>query len=138
MNPVERFSHTPKFKGKASDVVLIPLGTGRHLLMMSGVAAEIPEGRWLHADGAAVGDIGAQLRFVWKRIGELLQHHNASCADIVKLTLYTTDARYLMDPVGTYLAEVFPDGVVPAMTGVVVSGLAWPGLMIEIDVTAVV
>jgi len=137
MQAVERFSHTPKFAGIASDIVSIPLGGGHKMLVLSGVAAEIPDGRWLHADAAPANGIEDQVRYVWKRIDELLNFHGARIADIVKVVMYTTDSRYLVDPVGTSLVEVFRGGPVPACTGVVVAALAWPHMMVEIDVTAV-
>jgi enamine deaminase RidA (YjgF/YER057c/UK114 family) len=108
------------------------------MLMLAGVSAESPEGRWMHADVSTASDITGQTRFIWSRISELLGFHGGTLGDIVKVTLYTTDARYLMNPVATVLGEVFGQGPVPACTGVVVSGLAWPELLIEIDITAVV
>ena len=50
----------------------------------------------------------------------------------------TTDARYLMDPIGVSMGKIFAGGPTPAATGVVVSALTWPEMLVEIDVTAVV
>lgn len=135
---VEHFCHTPKFEGQASDVVSIGLGNGSRMLMVSGVAAERPDGEWMQADMISAQDIHGQLRFVWDRIAELLALHGGTVGDIVKIVIYTTDARYLMDPIGATLSTIFAGGEVPAATGMVVSGLAWPEMLVEIDVTAVV
>jgi 2-iminobutanoate/2-iminopropanoate deaminase len=137
MTEVKRFCHTEKFAGVASDVVSIPLGVDQKMLFLSGISAEATDGRWLHSD-VSVGNISAQLSFVWARIGEILGYHGATYGDIVKVTFYTTDARYLMNPIGISIKDIFRDGRVPAFTGVVVVGLAWPELLVEIDVTAVV
>jgi len=138
MRSVERFCHSPKFAGVASDVISIRLGGTARMLLLSGVAAEQPDGAWLQADLAHGANINCQLRFVWARITQLLQLHGATPADIVKLVIYATDARYLIEPIATFLQEQFKGGAVPAATGVVVTALAWPGMLIEIDVTAVV
>ena len=138
MNTVERFCHTEKFKGKASDVVAVPIGGGQKMLFFSGISAERPEGRWMHADVGGGVDIDTQTRAAWSRIKEMLSIHRGQLQDIVKVTFYSTDSRYLMNPIASIFVELFEGGNVPAATGVVVSGLAWPELLIEIDVIAVV
>ena len=131
-------SHGALFEASgASDVVSVSLGGGATMLMLSGVAAENPGGRFGQANVAAT-DIDGQVEFVWRRIAELLDPHGATVEDIVKITCYTTDSRYLMGPVAASIGEVFSGGGRPACTGVVVSGLAWPELLVEIDVTAIV
>ena len=48
-----------------------------------------------------------------------------------------TDIRYQAD-VGRCRKEAYGDGPIPANTFLVVSALAIPGMLLEIDVTAVV
>jgi 2-iminobutanoate/2-iminopropanoate deaminase len=47
---------------------------------------------------------------------------------------YVTDIRYFPDA-GKCRAEVFAGATQPAGTFLVVSALAWPGMLIEVDVT---
>lgn len=138
MTAIEYFNHGEIFRDSgACDVVSIPLGGGMRMLMLSGVAAENPDGTFGQANPAAA-DIAGQVAFVWARIGALLKAHDASLDNIVKVTFYTTDSRYLMDPIATSLGANFTGRTRPAATGVVVSGLAWPELLVEVDVTAIV
>ena len=58
-------------------------------------------------------------------------------ADAVKQVVYVTDVRYQFD-VAKCRREAYADGPIPANTFLVVSGLAVPGMLRAIDVTAVV
>jgi enamine deaminase RidA (YjgF/YER057c/UK114 family) len=138
MSGVEHFCHSPKFSGVISDVVAVPLGGGAKMLMLAGVAAERPEGAWLQADMAQTFTIHDQLTFVWNRIEELLALHGGAAKDLVKLLIFTTDARCLIDPIATFIQSKFKDLAPPVATGMAVSALASPEMLVEIDVTAVV
>ncbi len=138
VSKVERFRYSAQFAGLLSDVVEVPLGEGRTLLVLSGVAAENPDGTPLQSNVPLAGDVEGQLGQVWERIGELLGKHGAVFADIIKITVYVTDARHVLHPSGDLLFEIFKGIDPPAATGVVVSGLAHPELLVEIDVMAVV
>ena len=61
----------------------------------------------------------------------------ATLADVVKQIVYVTDIRYQAD-VGKCRKEAYGNGPIPANTFLVVSALAIPGMLLEIDVTAVV
>ena len=61
----------------------------------------------------------------------------ASLADVVKQVVYVTDVRYQAD-VGRCRKEAYGDGPIPANTFLVINALAIPGMLLEIDVTAVV
>ena len=69
-------------------------------------------------------------------IAMLLEESGAKLEDIVKIVVYLTDIRY-RDPVyqvmGRWLKDVFP-----VSTGVVVTALARPEWVVEIDATAVI
>lgn len=82
-----------------------------------------------------VGDVAAQTEQAMANIAMLLDEAGATLADIVKVTVYLVDPRY-REPVyrviGRWLA-----GVHPVSTGLVVSALARPEWLVEVDVIAV-
>ena len=137
MEEIERRSYTPFFNGLISDVVAIPLGGGRKLLMLSGVAAQNPDGKPFTTDIVS-SDYETQLRHVWKRIEHILELEGGKIHDIVKIVTYVTDARRFPLPTGAVLREVFAGGPVPVSTGVVVTGLAYPEMLVEVDAMAVI
>lgn len=61
----------------------------------------------------------------------------ATLADVVKQVVYVTDIRFQAD-VGKCRKEAYGDGPIPANTFLVINALAIPGMLLEIDVTAVV
>jgi 2-iminobutanoate/2-iminopropanoate deaminase len=67
----------------------------------------------------------------------LLEKHGATLADIAKMVTYLTDVRYQPD-FGKCRQEPFGTIPMPAHTLLTISQLAWPGMIIEIDVTAMV
>jgi len=136
MNMIRRDSYTPFFDGIISDIISIPIAEGRRLLMLSGVAAQDPDGVPFQSN-VIEGGIEAQVRHVWKRIEYILGQHDASAGDIVKTVTYVTDARYLVNPTAKVMREVFAGKPVPVSTGLVVSALAYPEMLVEVDVIAV-
>ena len=89
-------------------------------------------------DGKLVGegDMNAQAAQVFKNLQAALTAAGATFADVVKMNSYITDmskAQAVRDVRGRYFT-----GALPASTFVEVKGLARPGLMLEIEVVAVV
>jgi enamine deaminase RidA (YjgF/YER057c/UK114 family) len=82
------------------------------------------------------GDITAQTTQVFENLKTALAAAGASFANLVKLTVYATDAAFL-EPIRAvrerYLGS--PDPV--TSTFVVVAGLALPALLVEIEAIAV-
>ena len=89
-------------------------------------------------DGSLVGegDFEAQTRQVFENMRTVLEASGASLADIVKMTVYLTDIGQVRD-YGRIKSE-FIEGPQPASTAVGVSGLALPGMLIEVEAIAVV
>ena len=78
----------------------------------------------------------AQAREAFTNVRSLLAYSGATLADVVKLTIYTTDAdcwRKTIDLRNEFLKPPYP-----ATTMVVVRGLALPQFQIEVDATAVI
>ena len=85
-----------------------------------------------------LGDPYEQCRYAYDKIKRSLASQDATLADVVKQIVYVTDIRYQAD-VGRCRKEAYgADGPIPANTFLVVNALAIPGMLLEIDVTAVV
>ena len=81
------------------------------------------------------GDVRAQAEQAMRNIDTLLREAGSELADIVKVVIYLVDPRYretVYRVIGKWLK-----GVHPVSTGLVVSALARPEWLVEIDVTAV-
>ena len=87
------------------------------------------------AESVGIGDVEAQAERAMANIDQLLREAGGRLEDICKVVVYLVDVRY-REPVyrvmGRWLA-----GVHPVSTGLVVSALARPEWLVEIDVTAV-
>ena len=87
-------------------------------------------------ENVGVGDARAQAEQAMSNIAMLLDEAGSRLDDIVKVTIYIVDIRYREDVyrvVGKWLHGVFP-----VSTGIVVSALARPEWLVEIDATAVI
>ena len=87
--------------------------------------------------GASVGlgDPEAQAEQAMANVAILLEEAGAELADVCKIVIYLTDPRY-REPVYRVLGR-WLKGVFPVSTGLVVTALARPEWLVEIDVTAV-
>lgn len=84
----------------------------------------------------SVGDAAGQAEQAMKNVAQLLEEAGAKLEHVCKITIYLTDPRYreaVYRVVGRWLKGVFP-----VSTGVVISALARPEWLVEIDVTAVI
>jgi reactive intermediate/imine deaminase len=82
------------------------------------------------------GDITAQTTQVFENIKKALKSARADFSDVVKITVYITDPRF-REPAAEVRKRYFTDSL-PASTLLVVTGLASPDYLIEVDVIAVV
>jgi reactive intermediate/imine deaminase len=81
------------------------------------------------------GDIKTQTRQVFNNIKAVLAAAGARLEDIVKINTYITDQSKFMDMLEVR-SEIFGNNP-PASTAVVVSALAFSGLLIEVEAIAV-
>jgi len=93
----------------------------------------------IDGSGALVGegDAAAQTEQVFQNLRTVVEAAGGSLKDIVKITVYVTDPAY-RPAVAAARQKHFADGAYPASTYVVISGLALPQLLVEIEAIAVV
>jgi enamine deaminase RidA (YjgF/YER057c/UK114 family) len=87
-------------------------------------------------ESVGVGDAAAQAERAMDNIAMLLDEAGARLEDIVKVVVYLTDIRY-REPVYRVMGRRLK-GVFPVSTGIVVTALARPEWVVEIDATAVI
>ena len=87
-------------------------------------------------ESVGIGDVEAQAERAMANIAMLLDEAGGELADIVKVVVYLTDVRY-REPVYRVMGR-WLKGVFPVSTGLVVTALARPEWVVEIDATAVV
>lgn len=83
-----------------------------------------------------IGDVEAQADKAMANIKMLLEESGSHLDHVCKITIYLTDIRYreaVYNVTGRWLKGVFP-----VSTGLVVTALARPEWLVEIDVTAVI
>ena len=93
-------------------------------------------GTLLDGTVAGEGDPGAQADQACRNIERWMTEAGGSLKDIVKLTVYVTDISYR--PAVYEAINRWFEGVHHCSTGVVVSALADPALLVEIDAMAVI
>ena len=101
------------------------------LVVMQGQVGTLLDGTLIGA-----GDPGAQADQACRNIQRWMEEAGGSLNDVVKLTVYVTDITY-RGPVYEAINRWF-EGIHHCSTGVVVRGLADPGLLVEIDAMAVI
>lgn len=127
----QHFNYGTWTKGRFSEAVTV---TGpAKMIFLAGIGGE-------HEDTGEIqhkGDFVAQCRYAYAKLENVLARNGASLADVVKQVTYVTDARFQPDA-SRCRSEAYSDRPLPAHTFLVVSQLAWPGMLVEIDVIAMV
>ncbi|WP_418960987.1 RidA family protein [Streptomyces tritici] len=101
-------------------------------LYLSGQAATADDGKPRHE-----GDMAGQLGLCVDNMEAVLREAGMSLANLVRLTVYTTDVDLLFPHYGVLAGRLAAAGVAPATTMLGVTRLALPGLMVELEGTAV-
>lgn len=87
------------------------------------------------AESVGIGDVEAQAERAMANIATLLAEAGSGLEHIVKVVVYLVDVRH-REPVYRVMGR-WLKGVYPVSTGIVVSALARPEWLVEIDATAV-
>jgi 2-iminobutanoate/2-iminopropanoate deaminase len=131
---VKRYNYAEWTKGRFTEVVTVT-GPGK-MIFLAGVGAEDedkPQGTIRH-----LGNPYLQCKYAYDKMKRHLAKHGGTLADVVKQVVYVTDIRYQADVGKCRREEYGENGPIPAHTFLVISGLAIPGMLLEIDITAVV
>jgi enamine deaminase RidA (YjgF/YER057c/UK114 family) len=92
----------------------------------------------LDADGRIVGSsVAEQAEQVWDNIERVLNDAGGSLADIVQINYFLQDVRCLPEEIEVRSRRFAPDRM-PAVTAVQAAALGLPGLLMEVEVVAVV
>ncbi len=114
-----------------NDLCQIVKARGSLLFLRGQVGQDLETG-----ESVAVGDAAGQAERAMANVARLLEEAGSRLEDICKITIYLVDPRYrepVYRVVGRWLRGVFP-----VSTGLVVSALARPEWLVEIDVVAVI
>jgi enamine deaminase RidA (YjgF/YER057c/UK114 family) len=124
INPPELFD-PPGF----SHVIV---ASGQRLISVAGQTA-------LGTDFSIVGadDLVAQTKAAMESVGIALKAAGADWGDVIRRTIYTLSPTQF-EAIGNAMQEVTGESEPPAQTILGVTALAVPGLLIEIEVTALV
>jgi 2-iminobutanoate/2-iminopropanoate deaminase len=112
--------------GKYSHVVGVP-GNSEWLVISGQVGCD--------RDGNVPAGVREQSELAFQNVLACLEANGMGKGDIVKFTVFLTDARF----VGDYRAartKVIGDDVLPASTLLIVAGLATPEMLVEIEALA--
>lgn len=127
------YNYSEWTKGRFSEAVTVT-GPGK-VIFLAGVGAEDENGKG--GDILHKGDFAGQCHYAYDKIKRALAKNGASLGDVVKMVTYVTDMRHQAE-YGKCRLEEFGNAALPAHTFLNVVQLAWPGMLVEIDVTAMV
>ena len=104
----------------------------KSLLICSGQTPNDAEGIAQHA-----GDMGAQIALAFDNVETVLKQAGWQVSDIVQIRYYTLDVDRFLEESGALMARLEAAGCKPASTLLGVSRLAFPDLLVEIEVLAI-
>lgn len=110
----------------------IEVTNGQRVLYVSGQTSNDATGASMHE-----GDLTSQFKLVWKNLVEVLEASNMTAANIVRLTIYTTDVDAFLTNAAEFSGIWHAQGCKPVGTLLGVQRLFTPSTMIEIEPTAV-
>jgi enamine deaminase RidA (YjgF/YER057c/UK114 family) len=110
----------------------IEVSSASRVLYCAGQASVDEMGKPVHA-----GDMRKQLEQAFRNLETVLQASGFSLANVVRLNYYTTDVDAFLGAADVVGARLAAAACQPSGTLLGVSKLAFPGLMIEIEATAV-
>jgi enamine deaminase RidA (YjgF/YER057c/UK114 family) len=102
---------------------------GQRVLFCAGQTATGPDGA-----PPTTTDMAEQVTTAFANLRTVLDAADMTLADVVRLTVYTTDVDALLADYGSIAGALAPN--LPAMTLIGVGRLAFPELMVEIEATA--
>lgn len=131
----KNYNYSEWAKGRFSEAVTVTFSGPVKMIFLAGVGAEDENGR--PGDIRHKDDFVAQCKYAYDKIKRELEKNGAGFGDIVKIVSYVTDMRFQAD-YGKCRSEVFGSIPPPAHTLLNIVQLAWPGMLLEVDATAMV
>ena len=116
----------PKPAAPYSQAALIE-GEGRRLVISGQVG--------IRPDGTAVAEAEAQMQQALANLGAVLAAHGMGTGDLVKMTVFLTDAAHI--PAWRRQRAAFMGEHMPTSTLLIVAGLASPAFVVEVEGEAV-
>lgn len=110
----------------------VAVATGQRLVCVAGQVALAPDFTIIGGD-----DLGAQTRAAMQSVGVALRSAGAAWEDVVRRTIYTL-APTEFEVITRAIEAVTGSTEHPPQTIIGVTGLAVPGLLIEIEATALI
>jgi enamine deaminase RidA (YjgF/YER057c/UK114 family) len=118
-----------------------PLGMYSHGMVATGELVVVAGQVGIGPDGkAAAGDVGAQTRQALDNVRAVVEAAGCTMRDVVRFQTFLTragDIPGFMKARQEAFPGLFPDGVYPPNTLLVISGLVRPELLVEIEALAV-
>lgn len=114
-----------------NDLAQVVIARGRIVFLRGQIGQDLDT-----SESVGVGDVRAQAEQAMRNIDMLLREAGGAMKHVCKVTVYLTDPRYREEvyrEMGRWLK-----GVHPVSTGLVVSALARPEWLVEIDAIAVI
>jgi enamine deaminase RidA (YjgF/YER057c/UK114 family) len=108
----------------------VQVSGGERVLLCAGQTATGPDGA-----PPTTTDMAEQMTMAFANLRTVLEAADMTMADVVRLTVYTTDVDALLAAYGSAAEGLAPN--LPAITLIGVSRLAFPELKVEIEATAV-
>lgn len=105
---------------------------GQRVLYCAGQGAVDAAGAPVH-----IGDMAAQIGQTMDNLGAVLAGAGYSLADVVRLTIYTTDMDQFLAAYGVFAGRLAAGDCRPACSLIGVARLAIPTMLVEIEATAV-
>jgi len=105
---------------------------GSRVVYCAGQTSVDANGTPLHA-----GDMAAQINLALDNLETVLRAVGLTLSNVVRLNYYTTDIDAFFAASPGHMARLQAAGIQPAGTLLGVAGLAFPGLLVEIEATAV-
>lgn len=109
----------------------VEISQSTHTLYCSGQAAMNAEGQPVETD------MSGQLNQSFDNLETVLQQAGYSLANVVRLNYYTTSVEQFFAVYDQATSRLSAGGCLPASTLVEVKALAFPGLLVEIEATAI-
>jgi len=128
----KNYNYSEWTKGLFSEVVTVTR-PGK-MIFLAGVGAEDENGQ--RGTIRHLADFAGQCHYAYDKIKRLLAAQGATLNDVVKIVTYVTDIRNLPEA-GKCRAEALDGAPQPVHTFLNINQLAWPGMLVEVDVIAI-